>query len=169
MKITCPHCKRRLKIRKNDRCNICKCGYHFKNKIYWNINQVYLIDANILIYALDNNKYRGEHSRNLFNHFTIGITHQVLNEVKNKDVDKLPLKIYKTIISDELHDLTTNTFKKPSMQDKSLIQCAIDNPEIVGIITNDMDIKNLVPTHLIKGIDSFFIGRPYEILKKFGY
>ena len=166
MKVNCPDCNRRIKIRKNTRKNFCKCGHYFENKNYWKVQDVYLVDANIMIYAIKNDKYRGEHSRNVLLCFNIGTTIQAIKEVKCYNEYSDTIKIYYTKISDEVKNISSNTSKTPSLQDKSLIQCAIDNPEICGIVTNDPDIKNLVPSYLIKSSTNFFIGRPNELLKK---
>lgn len=131
---------------------------------------MYLLDANVFIYVLNNDPHRGKHCEKVMR-FNVATTQQVLDEIKQKH-DFTP-KIYKVgTISPEVEELKYDSDKMAGKQlskaDKSLIQCAIDHPEICGIITNDFDIKSVSPEHLIKSETKFFIGRPNEFLKKMG-
>ena len=69
-------------------------------------------------------------------------------------------------ISPEVAELHYDTQEDLSLADKSLIQCAIDHPEIAGIITYDKDISNVVPARLIKSEKKFFVGNAEQFLKK---
>ena len=51
MKVTCPKCKRRFRLKKS-RKMICKCGFEFIYSRYFGKEKIYLVDANIIIYAL---------------------------------------------------------------------------------------------------------------------
>jgi len=129
---------------------------------------VYLVDANIFIYALNNDERYGKHCQIALSE-SVATTEQVLAEVKQENIYNI--RVYKVKkISPEVNALRyeNDKMKTLSEADKSLIQCAIDNPEICGIITNDFDIKSVVPDHLIKSEVKFFVGRPHEFLKKMG-
>jgi rRNA-processing protein FCF1 len=168
MKVNCPECKRRIRIRKNKRINTCKCGYEFPhNHFFGNGRNVFLVDANVFIYAINNDRFRGKHCIKVLNSsHSLATTKSVIKEVKQWN--KYRVKIYHVKeISKEVDELHYNSLKQLSKADKTLIQCAIDNPEISGIITNDPDIKNVVPSRLIRSEKKFFIGRPNEFLKKY--
>jgi len=97
--------------------------------------------------------------------FYIATTINVIKEVKQYNPYRV--KIYKVNeISKEVDELRYNSLKQLSLADKSLIQCAIDNPEICGIITNDFDFKSVCPERLIISDKEFFIGRPKDFLQK---
>ena len=166
MKVNCPECRRRIKIRKNTRHNICTCGHILQYSKHFEINPVYLLDANVFIYAINNDKYRGKHCQEILTtKANIATTENVINEVRQKNpYDVRIIKVKE--ISNEVNELKYNSLKELSLADKSLIQCAIDDPCIAGIITNDYDIKSVVPDRLIKNEKAFFIGRPNEFLKK---
>ena len=167
MKINCPECKRRVRIRRNNRFNTCKCGYQFPYRTsFSNIKEKYLLDANVFIYAINNDQYRGKHCHEvLTGAHPVATTGQVMDEVKQ--YHNYSVKVYNVKkISPEVDALRYNSVKELSLADKSLIQCAIDHPEVVGIITNDKDIISVVPNHLIKSEKTFFIGRANEFLKK---
>lgn len=170
MKVNCPECNRRIRIRKKNRINTCKCGHEFShNQCFGKPRPVYLLDANVFIYAINNDRFRGKHCRTVLSSgHALATTRLVIKEVKQRN--KYRVKIYNVKqISNDVKELQYNSLKTLSEADKSLIQCAIDNPEISGIITNDPDIKNVVPTRLIRSENKFFIGRPNEFLKKQGY
>lgn len=168
MKVNCPECHRRIRIRKKNRINTCKCGYEFSHtRCFGNGRDVYLLDANVFIYAINNDRFRGKHCRSVFNSsHSVATTNHVIKEVKQKNDYRVKIYSVKEI-SKEVNELRYNSIKKLSKADKSLIQCAIDNPEISGIITNDPDIKNVVPSRLIRSEKKFFIGRPNEFLKRY--
>ena len=100
----------------------------------------------------------------------IATTKRVLKEIQC-DVE-LSLKVYKVKkISDELRELKANNLKQPSEVDLSLIQAAMDHPEIGGIITYDKDFKNIATAGIIQLISSkympkFWVGNAEEFLDK---
>ena len=169
MKVTCPQCKRRIRLKKSRNIK-CKCGHEFSYSTYFGKDRVFLIDANIIIYSINNDAHRGNSCKNVLSKSNIATTERVLNEVQN-DID-IKLRTYKVKeICQELKELKTNTLKQPSEKDLSLIQAAIDNPEIGGIITYDKDFKNIAATGLIMSKSSekspeFWVGNAKEFLKK---
>jgi rRNA-processing protein FCF1 len=168
MKINCPKCHRRIRIRKSKRHNKCRCGYSFLHKQSFGKGyEIYLVDTNVFIYALNKDRFRGRHCEKILTgSFPIATTGHVMDEIRRRHDYSLKIFNIKNI-SPEVDELRYNSLKTLSKADKSLIQCAIDYPEIVGIITNDIDIKSVVPNRLIQS-ESFFIGRPNEFLKKIG-
>jgi len=171
MKATCPLCKRRIRLIKSRNIK-CKCGHEFSYTSYFGKNRVFLIDANIIIYSLNNDVHRGNSCNKVLSMINIATTERVLNEVKNKFNRKI--KIFKIKeISQELRQLKTNTLKQPSEKDLSLIQAALDHPEIGGIITYDNDFKAIATRGFINSKSSkndidFFVGDAEEFLKKYG-
>ena len=171
MKITCPKCKRRILLKKS-RNITCKCGHEFSYSTYFGKDRVFLIDANIIIYSLNNDAYRCNSCKNVLSMLNIATTERVLDEVQN-DFNTM-IRTYKVKqICQELKELKTNTLKQPSEKDLSLIQAAIDHPEIGGIITYDQDFKAIATSGLIKSRSSkyashFFVGNAEEFLKKYG-
>jgi len=95
-------------------------------------------------------------------------TNHVVNEIKQYcpfstkiyTIDTISPEVAELRYGDESYEL--------SMADRSLIQCAIDHPEIAGIITYDTDIKNVVPSRLIRSDKTFFIGTADMFLKRRG-
>ena len=168
MKKTCPKCKRRIRLRKNKREVKCKCGYEFShNKYFGTGNEIYLVDANIFLYALNKDKYYGRYCYETLLQCgsVVATTVQVMQEIKQpNDIDVRTFDVKK--ISPEVNELHYDTAEDLSLADRSLIQCAIDHPEIIGIISYDMDIRNVVPTQLIKSEKKFFVGNAQEFLKK---
>jgi len=169
MKVTCPKCKRRIRIR-NQRVIDCDCGHQFSHRKFYGDVNTYLVDTNIFIYALNEDRWNGEACKNVLNMFigelstTIHVIDELLRPckyiVKVLDVKNL---------SPEVMELRYGEEKKTlSLADKSLIQCAIDNPYVGGIITYDIDIKSVVPSRLIRSEKPFFIGTADEFLKKRG-
>lgn len=148
----------------------CKCGYIFNYSKYFGKPGIYLVDANIIIYALEKEDYRNKSCRKILNREDIATTRRVLEEV-HRDF-KNNLKIYTVRrISKELRELRTNTLKQPSEADLSLIQAAIDHPEVAGIITYDKDFKNIATAGLIQIKSShfspkFWVGNAREFLEK---
>jgi predicted nucleic acid-binding protein len=170
MRITCPHCSRRIRLKKS-RQMFCECGHEFDYSTYFKGDMlVYLVDANIIIYALQNNPQHGKACRELVfssGSFQLGTTDKVLLEIKQD----LPcvLKIYNVkVIEQGLQELfTAKTFKQASLTDLSLIQAAREHPEIRGIITYDLDFKNIAAAGLVHTKDGrFFVGTADEVLKK---
>lgn len=170
MKSTCPECKRRIRLKKS-RIIKCKCGHEFSYSTYFGKDRVFLIDANIIIYSLNKDPQRGTSCKKVLSLSNIATTERVIKEVRNYSNKKL--KIYKVEgISEELKELKTNSLKQPSLKDFSLIQAAIDHPEIGGIITYDRDFKAIATSGLMKSKSSkfeaeFFVGPAVDFLKKF--
>ena len=171
MKITCPKCKRHIRLKKS-RNIICKCGHDFPYSSYFGKDRIFLVDANIIIHAINNDAHYWQSCKKVLSMLNIATTDKVFNET-NYDL-KTPLKIYKVKeISKELKDMKTNTLKQPSDKDLSLIQAAIDHPEVGGIITYDNDFKAIATSGLIgskssKSASQFFVGNVEEFLKKYG-
>lgn len=171
MKLTCPECKRRIRLKKS-RNITCKCGHEFSYSTYFGKDRVFLVDANIIIYSLNNDAHRGNSCKSVLSKSNIATTERVLDEVQN-DFDT-KLRTYKVKeVCQELKDLKTNTLKQPSVKDLSLIQAAIDHPEIGGIVTYDRDFKAIATSGLImskssKYASDFFVGNAAEYLKKYG-
>ena len=178
MKVTCPTCKRRVRIRRKGTTH-CKCGTSlsfttfFRKKITY---VVYLLDANIFIYATTKADKRRKFCSQLLSFdskkIKIGTTDVVLDEIKENASITLPqsFKIY-TIgkLSPELTDLKTNYLKQPSAADLSLLQAAIEHPEIKGIITYDRDFGRIAARGLIqqKSSSHFWLGNAREFLQKY--
>ena len=169
MKVTCPNCKRRIRLKKSRNIK-CKCGHEFSYSTYYGKDRVFLIDANIIIYSLNDDPQRGDSCKKVLSMSNIATTERVFDEVQSNIDTKL--KTYKVKdICEELKELKTNTLKQPSEKDLSLIQAAIDHPEIGGIVTYDKDFKAIATSGLIKSKSSkyaakFFVGDAKEFLKK---
>jgi len=171
MKITCPSCKRRIRLKKSRNIK-CICGHEFSYSTYFGKDRVFLIDANIIIYSLNNDRQRGKSCKKILSLSNIATTERVINEVQNYKNKKLKIYTVKEI-SKELKELKTNNLKQPSMKDLSLIQAAIDHPEIGGIITYDRDFKDIATSGLINSKSSkfaanFFVGNAMDFIKKYG-
>lgn len=147
--------------------------HFFRDKISY---VVYLIDANILIYAENKTDKRSNTCDRIlkFNSpkIKIGTTDVIIDEVKKNKRITMPKKltIYKPgKISEELSDLKTNYLKQPSIADLSLVQAAIDNPEIRGLITYDKDFGRIATKGIIqnKSSTSFWLGNAKEFLTKY--
>jgi len=152
---------------------LCPCGYEFEYSTYYRgETPVYLVDANILIYAIRNDAHHGKACRTLVmssGPFLLGTTETVLSEIKQE----LPwaLKVYKVkVVEQELKELfTEKTVKQASLTDLSLIQAAREHPEIRGIITYDIDFKNIATAGLVRTKEGrFFVGTADEVLRKHG-
>jgi len=171
LKVTCPKCKRRIRLKKS-RNITCKCGHEFSYSTYFGKEKIYLIDANVIIYVINKDAHYGQSCKKVLSRLNIATTERVLSEVQ-RDLDT-QLRTYKVReICQELKELKTNTLKQPSEKDLSLIQVAIDHPEIGGIITYDRDFKAIATSGLIKSKSSkyasrFFVGTAQEFLKKYG-
>lgn len=125
------------------------------------------MDANIILYALNDNKISGNYCKEaiLCSGEIIATTKQVMKEIRQPNTFNIPAIDVKTI-SPEVDELHYDTAEDLSIADKSLIQCAINNPNVIGIISYDSDIKNVVPSQLIKSEKKFFVGNAREFLKK---
>lgn len=172
MKITCPECKRRIRVKRQRIMRKCKCGYQFTyEECFGTLNKIYLVDANICIYSINNDKYRGAHCSKVLSRNNIATTDIVFKEIRGP-VPK-SVKVYQTgKISSDIREIHTNRLKKqPSIQDLSLIQVAIKRPEIAGIITYDRDFKDIAAGGLVllqsKRGATFWIGNAREFLRKY--
>jgi len=167
MKTTCPKCKRRIRI-KNKRVIDCSCGHQFSHKKFYGDVNTYLVDANIFIYALNKDRKNGDACKNVLSMFCgeLSTTTHVIDELLRPC--EYTMKVFPvTELSPEVKELRYgDEHKTLSLADKSLIQCAIDNPYVGGIITYDIDIKSVVPSRLIRSEKPFFIGTADEFLKK---
>lgn len=171
MKITCPKCKRRIRVKRQRIMRTCKCGYQFTyEECFGNLDKIYLVDANICIYSINNDRYRGSHCSEVISRNNIATTDIVFKEIRGP-VPK-SVKIYQTgRISNDIREIHTSRLtKQPSIQDLSLIQVAIKRPEIAGIITYDRDFKDIAAVGLVllqseKGAN-FWIGNAHEFLRK---
>jgi predicted nucleic acid-binding protein len=152
---------------------LCPCGYEFEYRTYYRgETPVYLVDANILIYAIRDDTNHGKACRTLVmssGPFQLGTTETVLSEIKQE----LPwtLKIYTVkVVEQELKELfTEKTVKQASLADLSLIQAAREHPEVRGIITYDIDFKNIATAGLVRTKEGrFFVGTADEVLRKHG-
>jgi rRNA-processing protein FCF1 len=167
MKTTCPKCKRRIRIRKGKRDLKCPCGFELSHRKFFGSSNVYLIDTNIFLYAVNNDRHYGDACVTLLsvggelattNHVVDEIRQSCRHSVRVYNVDKISPEVAELRYGDESREL--------SLADRSLIQCAIDHPEIGGIITYDIDIKSVVPSRLIKSEKPFYVMTAEQFLKK---
>jgi len=178
MKITCPRCKRRIKLRRGEKHN-CICGKYLDYRTFFNKKipyDVYLIDANIFIYAFKYYNKKSKACRKIIftnaDNIKIGTTYNILNELGIKIQSQLPTNIIKYSIGnlqDELLDIKTNFLKQPSEADKSLLKASIDHPEIHGLITYDADFRNIGAAGIVnkKSSRQFWLGNAENfVLKK---
>ena len=140
MRKTCPKCSRRIRVRK-ERAPKCACGYEFTySKCFGAPNEVYLIDTNIFLYALNHEGYFGEYCNEVLNNgSSVATTRQVIEEIRQPNNYRVRLYDVKEI-SKEVKELHYDTAEDLSFADRSLIQCAIDHPEVIGIISYDYEI-----------------------------
>lgn len=178
MKITCPSCKRRIKLRRGEKKQ-CRCGKWLDYRSFFRQRvpyDVYLLDANIMIYAKDNNGKRGDICKKILNVNTtklrVGTTEQILKEIGPVIVRELPktVLVYKTgKILKKLKGTKATGFKQPSKADLSLLQTALEHPEIHGIITYDRDFIRIAGSGFIEKHSSrkFLITTATAFYKKF--
>ena len=177
MKVTCPVCKRRIRLRRGQTIK-CKCGNSLNYRRFFNEKiayVVYLLDANILIYAANHKDPRHRYCQQVINFnsddIKIGITERVKKELVSIN-NRIPahIIIYKTgQINDDILDLKTNYLKQPSENDLSLIQAARLHPEVRGIITYDKDFGRIATKGIIEKRSSikFWLGDAKEFLGKY--
>ncbi len=178
MKITCPSCKRRIKLRRGEKKQ-CYCGnwldyrWFFKKRIPYD---VYLLDANIMIYADKNKGKRSQLCKKTLSVKTptlrVGTTQQILEEIGETIRKKLPktILIYTAgKILNKLKGTKATGFKQPSKVDLSLLQTALEHPEIHGIITYDNDFRRIAASGFIEQHSSrkFLITTAAAFQKKF--
>lgn len=178
MKVTCPQCKRRVNIKRGEEYT-CKCNQKinymkfFKKRINY---IVYLADANIFIYSDNEKDFRHVICKKVFKfdnpRLKIGTTDVIIDEIKENQNINIPddFLIYKIgKISDYIRNLKTNYLKQPSKADLSLLQAAINHPEIKGIITYDRDFGRIATKGVIqkKSSSDFWLGNAAEFLRKY--
>ena len=177
MKVTCPQCKRRIHIGQR-RKNVCACGrlLNYRHFLHKKIAyDVYLVDANVLIYAFDRRSMRQKYSEAiLMKHpasWCTGTTRQILDEVGSVVEKQLPedFLIYRVgKLPADLAEIKTNFFKQPSVADLSLVQTAYEHPEVRGIITYDKDFTRIATAGLVerKAFVKFWLGDAKEFVEK---
>jgi predicted nucleic acid-binding protein len=177
MKATCPACKRRMRIFRN-RKNLCACGklLNYRHFLHEKIAyDVYLVDANILIYAFDSRSTRRKYCQAILtmqtSSMSIATTRQIIEEVGSAIEQQLPevFLIYNvTSIPGDLKEIKTNFLKQPSIADLSLVQAAYEHPEVRGIITYDNDFTRIATAGLVeqKASMKFWLGNAKEFVEK---
>jgi predicted nucleic acid-binding protein len=137
---------------------------------------VYLIDANIIIYAENKKDKRHTSCRKILNinsnTIKIGTTDVILSEVQQEDdaVVSDHVIVYKTgKLTDEIANLRTNFLKQPSPADLSLVQAAMEHPEVKGIITYDRDFGRIATQGIIqkRSATTFWLGNASAFLRKY--
>jgi predicted nucleic acid-binding protein len=137
---------------------------------------VYLIDANIIIYAENKKDKRHFSCRKILkfnsNAIKIGTTDVILSEVQNEDNSPFSdhIMVYKTgKLTDEIANLRTNFLKQPSPADLSLVQAAMEHPEVKGIITYDRDFGRIATQGVIqkRSATTFWLGNASSFLRKY--
>lgn len=177
MKVTCPSCKRRVHISRGQQ-NQCACGHRLNYQHFLHEKvayDVYLLDANILIYAFEPTSRHRKYCRKILMlnspTLSIGTTRHIIEEVGSEIEQQLPdgLQIYQiSIIPSDLTELKTNFTKQPSLADLSLLQAAYEHPEVRGIITYDKDFTRIATAGLIesKSDVKFWLGDAKQFLEK---
>ena len=177
MKVTCPHCKRRMRLFRN-RKNVCACGklLNYRHFLHEKIAyDVYLVDANILIYAFDSRSARRKYCQAILSmqasSMSIATTRQIIEEVGSAIETHLPeMFLVYTVkaIPGDLTEIKTNFLKQPSIADLSLVQAAYEHPEVRGIITYDKDFAHIATAGLVerKASVKFWLGNAKEFVEK---
>jgi predicted nucleic acid-binding protein len=169
MKVTCPVCKRHFRLRKSRNMH-CVCGHVFSFSDVLSKERVFLLDANVFLYALNNDPAYGRDCMEVLLLGSVATTEQVLAEV-HQEV-KPTILIYKIkALAAEIQELQATSFKQPSAADLSLLQAALDHPEVGGIITYDADFKAIATAGFIqskscKSSSEFWVGTAREFLKR---
>lgn len=175
--MTCPHCKRRIHITRT-RKNVCACGklLNYRHFLHERIAyDVYLVDANILIYAFDSKSVRRKYCQSILgipmSPLCIATTRQIIDEVGSAIERQLPegLLIYHVgAIPGDLTEIKTNFLKQPSIADLSLVQAAYEHPEVRGIITYDKDFARIATAGLVerKSTEKFWLGDAKQFIEK---
>ncbi len=127
------------------------------------------MDANILLYARNKNPVRGRDCERVLLVAKIAVTKQVLEEVRASVEPRIMVYMVKEI-SPGLRELWTDDRKRPSLADLLLVQAALENPEVCGIITYDRDFKAIATREFIrsqssKSADDFWVGTAKEYLE----
>ena len=84
MKETCPQCKRRIRLKKS-RNIVCKCGFVFRYTKYFGKEKIYLVDANVIIYAISKDGINSKDCERLLRRENLAITERILDEI-HKDI-----------------------------------------------------------------------------------
>lgn len=177
MKVTCPHCKRRIRLFRS-RKNICVCGklLNYRHFLHERITyDVYLVDANVLIYAFESKSTRKKYCQVILEQqessICIATTQQIIEEVGSAVEQQLPrsLLVYTIrMVPDDLTEIKTDFYKQPSIADLSLIQAAFEHPEVRGIITYDNDFARIATAGLVerKSSAKFWLGNAKQFVEK---
>jgi predicted nucleic acid-binding protein len=177
MKVTCPHCKRRLHLFRN-RKNVCVCGklLNYRHFLHEKIAyDVYLVDANVLIYAFEERSVRKKYCQVILRmqipSICIATTRQIIEEVGSDIASQIPescLTYTITTVPAHLIELKTDSFKQPSIADLSLIQAAFEHPEVRGIISYDNDFARIATAGLVekKSSAKFWVGNAKQFVEK---
>jgi predicted nucleic acid-binding protein len=160
------------------RKNVCACGklLNYRHFLHEKIAyDVYLVDANILIYAFDSRSGRQKYCQAILSMQTpsmsIATTRQIIEEVGSAIEQQLPdaILIYRIgAIPNDLAEIKTNILKQPSIADLSLVQAAYTHPEVRGIITYDKDFTRIATAGLIerKSSEKFWLGDAKQFVEK---
>jgi predicted nucleic acid-binding protein len=177
MKVTCPQCKRRIHIHRSKK-NVCVCGklLNYRHFLHEKIAyDVYLVDANILIYAFESKSVRRKYCESILGmhvpSLCIATTRQIIDEVGSAIEQQLSEEflIYTvSAIPPDLSEIKTNFLKQPSTADLSLIQAAYQHPEVRGIITYDNDFNRIATAGLVerKSSAKFWVGDAKQFVEK---
>lgn len=130
----------------------------------------YLVDANVVLYALNNDERWGKACDRAVNMLPIATTKRVFKEIRRHCPYYMKLYTVRDI-EPAVAELHANRVKQPTEADLSLIQAAIDHPEIKGIISYDSDLKAVAATGIISKRSShmnsvFIVGTADEVLRK---
>lgn len=174
MHVTCPKCKRRIKFKKSRKGTFCKCGYEFKFSDYYDSKKLYLADSNVFLYSRNRDERRGKACWVTLNQDNVATTDKVVIEIGGRIPQQLEnFQIFQTgKISKKVAEIkTNNVFKQPSETDFSIVQTAINNPQIAGIITYDNDFESMATVGLIEKYNKehapkFWVGNAYKFLIK---
>ena len=169
MKVTCPICKRHFRLRKSRNMH-CICGYVFSFSDVLSKERVFLLDANVFLYALNNHPAYGWDCTEVLLLGSVATTEQVLAEVHQDFKPTIPIYRIGTLAA-ELKELQASSLKQPSAADLSLLQAALNHPEVGGIITYDADFKAIASAGFIQSKSQgssadFWVGTAKEFLKK---
>ena len=157
---------------------MCACGkpLNYRHFLHERIAyDVYLIDANILIYAFESRSARRKYCQAILamhaSPLSIATTRQIIDEVGSAIEQQLPegfLKYHVGTIPGDLTEIKTDFFKQPSIADLSLVQAAYEHPEVRGIITYDKDFARIATAGLVerKSAVKFWLGDAKQFVEK---
>jgi predicted nucleic acid-binding protein len=161
-----------------NRKNVCACGklLNYRHFLHEKIAyDVYLVDANILIYAFDSRSVRRKYCQAILSmqvsSISIATTRQIIEEVGlviEKQLPEIFLVYTVSTIPDDLTEIKTNFLKQPSIADLSLVQASYEHPEVRGIITYDKDFARIATVGLVerKASVKFWLGNAKEFVEK---